>query len=679
MEQSVVSILSNYVPMVQRYQSQFSSLNTLLSKTTLTGKISSLDIAENLFDYMERTQEKFENLQDELIHTIMEQNFHNAYEEALTSARLIGNIVGAFIGGCHENILELSKNENLHNFAVNFAGAVEKEKSKESLSQLLEILQNFGKKSQNSYKDIFLFGNDGALLECLKYVDKQENNIKTKLQSVLDSNKVGSYAEYYQKVDFYYKREDALDDDLELFFVIPLREGKESAVSVTAVFVVNIQEKIKEILEQFPYRLPQGHLVVLSEREHIVFSDNVRTFPIGQLLAFNKHQEYTFLESRSKTCMVAFGKVSGLEHLESVIKNCNVCRIVPLYAAFDAKRQINREIDNSLLEDSLLVTEELDRVIAEGENINEELGDVVINGEIIASKSHSYALNPILNNIRILSEEMNTLCVQSTGELQRGIYSTLFNIVEYYSRYLVFATDMLFAKLIRDVEQISNNAEFIAYLSKVEQEGVVESTIKGRLASLEQDFSYFHNVALFDKDGMILLNGLDDNILNKKKISFYGLTTNASDVVVSSFEPTFLYGDKPTILMYSYLKDSAHRLVGGLVFVLDFARIGDFLNQVLPKESKIVAEESEIFSVVFDDNKNILATTKSDFRFDEFLQNDVIDFKNLKKMNKIVKIEQKYYLVCSDVCNVQQSVFTEYTRRTLHAVIFVAVKEDKID
>ena len=88
MEQSTLNLLSTYMPMAQRYKSQFSSLNTLLSKTTLTGKISSLDIAANLFDYMEQTQEKFENLQEKLINTIMEQSFLNLYEEAQTSSRI---------------------------------------------------------------------------------------------------------------------------------------------------------------------------------------------------------------------------------------------------------------------------------------------------------------------------------------------------------------------------------------------------------------------------------------------------------------------------------------------------------------------------------------------------------------------------------------------------------------
>ena len=183
---------------------------------------------------------------------------------------------------------------------------------------------------------------------------------------------------------------------------------------------------------------------------------------------------------------------------------------------------------------------------------------------------------------------------------------------------------------------------------------------------------------LFDKDGTILLNGLDDNTLNKKKIHFHG-STESDNVVVSNFESTFLYNDKSTILMYRYLKDSSHRFLGGLMFVIDFARIQDFLNQILPNESKIASGNSEIFSVVFDDSKNVLATTKHDLDFDEFLHNDVIDFKNLKKMSQIIEIGSKHYLICSDICNTQQSAFTEYTRRALHAVIFVLVKEDKTE
>lgn len=673
MEQSVVNILSNYVPMVQRYQSQFSSLNTLLRKTTLTGKISSLDIAENLFDYMEKTQEKFENLQNELMHTIMQQNFYNAQEEARISTKVIGDMLGQFIRGCHESVLGLSKNRLLHDLVVRYVNEIDKEKSIEYFEEIVKFFKNFGDDSENSFKDILFFANDGTLLRRLNFSSQQEIHSKTKLSSILDCTKVESYAEYCQKVDFYCVREDVLDEKMELFLMLPLRTHKEAEASVAVVFMVAMEEELNKIMAQFPYRLPQGNLLVVNDKQNIVFSDNTRAFPIGQFLAFNRRQEYTFLDTRSKTYLVAESQVSGLEHLESAILQYTVCRIVPLHIAFDVKQQTKREIPSHLLEDSLLVTENLDRVIAEGENINEELGDVVINGEIIASKSHSYALNPILNNIRILSEEMNTLCIQSTEELQKGIYHALFNVAEYYAKYLVLATDRLFAKAIKDVEQIGTNVELAKYFNH--QEGVTEATIKTFLSGLVEDFAYFYNVLLVDKEGMILLNALEDAELNQKKINFYA--TAGGGAVVSNFEPTILYADKPTFLISLPIKD-ANYLLGGLVFVLDFAKMQAFLNQVLPSESSIVSKESEIFSVVFDDYKNILSTTKPDFSFDVFLQNETLDFKSLKKMNQIAKIGQKFYLVCSDVCNVQ-SVFTEYTRKSLYAVIFVAVKEDSLD
>ena len=161
MEQSVINLLSNYVPMVQRYKSQFSSFNTLLGKTTLTGKISSLDIAENLFGYMEKTQEKFENLQVELINTIMEQNFLDAYGEAETSARVVADMLSIHIQSRHESILTFSKNREFIDLAIEYANvANDKEKSNAVFGEIVQKMRAFESNYGQAYKDILLFKND---------------------------------------------------------------------------------------------------------------------------------------------------------------------------------------------------------------------------------------------------------------------------------------------------------------------------------------------------------------------------------------------------------------------------------------------------------------------------------------------------------------------------------------
>ncbi|WP_194145396.1 cache domain-containing protein [Helicobacter sp. MIT 05-5294] len=685
MESSTTNLLSNYMPMVQRYRSQFASFNTLLGKTTLTGKISSLEIAENLFDYMEKTQEKFENLQEKLIETILEQNFLNSYEEADTSVKIISEIFNLYFHNRHEDISTLSKSKFLIDLCLEFESNKDKdkEKSKSALDSIVAYLKKFGSSSA-VYKDIMLYTNDGTLLQAIDLGQDYAVAYKTKLNPILEAGKIENYGEFHQKVDFYNTKEREQEDKTEFFFVVPLRQSKEQVPSMVAVFVMNVQSEFKAILERFPYRLPQSNLVVINAKNHILFSDNARMFPSGQLLSLNEHKDYTFLEYRSKVCMVALRKIGNIHGFTSITEQWRLCRIVPLYIAFDAKKQIDYKIDPSLLENSLLITKDLDIVIEESENINDELGDVVINGEIIASKSHSYALNPILNNIRILSEEMNLLCVQSTEELQRGIYNALFNVIGYYSQYSALITDSLFRECVKDSSWIKNEIEFKDYLREHAQGNISSETLtntKALLARLKANFSNFYNIVLFDKDGNTLQNALDSIPLNAKKLGivdrFNG--SNIENLIVSNYEPTAFYEDKKTILFYNAVKGDDNRFLGGLLYVLDLEKIKDFLSNSLPKDSAILSDKSEIFSVAFDSQKNILATTKEDFSFESYNLSEKFDFKTLKSFKKIIQIGNEHYLICSEVCNPTQSTFTEYTKRSLYVMIFVAVKREEVE
>lgn len=680
MESSTINLLSNYMPMVQRYQSQFSSFNTLLSKTTLTGKISSLDIAENLFDYMETTQEKFENLQDRLIETILEQTFFNSYEEANTSAKIIAEIFKLYFHNRHEDISTLAESKYLLDLCLNFESHKDKnpEQCKVALETIVAYLKRFATSSA-VYKDIMIYHNDGTLLQTIDLGKKYAIAYATKLSPILEARNIEKYGEFYQKVDFYDTKEKEKEERTEFFFVIPLRQNKEQAPIMVLTFVVDVQEEFKTILERFPYRLPQSNLVIINQKNHILFSDNTRMFPNGQLLSLTEHKDYTFLEYRSKACMVALQEINNIQGFTSITEQWRICRIVPLYVAFDTKKQTNHKIDPLLLENSLLVTKDLDIVIAESENINEELGDVVINGEIIASKSHSYALNPILNNIRILSEEMNTLCVQSTEELQKGIYNALFNVIDYYSKYFALITDSLFRECVKDSRWIKHGIEFKNYLDEHMQGNLTPETLastKTLLEHLKTNFSNFYNIILFDKEGNTLQNALDDIQFNAKKLGIIDRfnSSNLNNLIVSNYEPTAFYNNKKTILFYDAIKGDNNKFLGGLLFVLDLEKIQVFLDNSLPKESAILSEKSEIFSVAFDSAKNILATTKPDFNFENYNLSDTFDFKSLKNFKKIIQIGQKHYLICSEVCDPAQSAFTEYTKRSLYVMIFVAVK-----
>lgn len=668
MEQSTLNLLSAYMPMAQRYRSQFSSLNTLLSKTTLTGKISSLDIAANLFDYMEQTQEKFENLQEKLINTIIEQSFLNLFEEAQTSSKIFSEMLSAFLQSRYGEILAFSKSRYILEQCANA----------QAQETIFEYLREFANHS-SVYKDILLFDDKGNLLKSL--LTKVQN--KTNLSAILEANSLESFGDFYSKVDFY-SQNDFQEERQEFFFVLPLREEEGRPMRFAAVFVLDFQSIFEWLNRHFAYRLPQASLVIVNQRNVILFSNNPKNFVIGQTLKVNACGDYNFTEFRSKACLLSQNEIAPMP-IGNLVENWKVCRILPLYVAFDVKQQNKQKIDAEMLKDSLLITDELDSVIAEGENINEELGDAVINGEIIASKSHSYTLNPILNNIRILSEEMNTLCVQSTEELQRGIYGALFNIVNYYSKYAVTLMDNWVKESVDEIGWIKNIPEFSNFiLSKNENKhsAFKKENLQLFLKNLSESLKKYHNIFLFDREGNILVDALDEvKIDNNQKTNLIERFENGSlnaGIVPSNYEQTSLYNNNSTIIFYTGIKDGA-RVVGGLAFVLDIQKIVELIQNIIPQDSPIISEKSEIFVALFDNNRNILASTNPEFSFEKYELNEKIDFKNIKDSEQIIQIGQKHYLLRMEACPNSKGGFIECTKKMLYSMVLVALKEEVLE
>lgn len=664
MEQSTINLLSRYMPILKRYQSQFSSLNTLLGKTTLTGKISSLDIAENLFDYMEKTQEKFENLQEKLINTIMNQSFLNRYEEAQTSMQIANDVLRDYFQKSLEDVSVFVRSRRVFEISSRIVP-----NEFETATELISCMENF-MSSASGYKDILLYSNDGRLIQSLKY----NATPKTSCVDVINTDSIESYECFYKRVDFYEQ-----DGSNEFYFVAPIRIAREQSPVVIIVFVLDLEARFKELSEQFPYHFAHSRLVVIDSKNSILLSDSAKSFSVGNTINFIVNKDYSFAEYKSKVYMVAS---KNIDSKIDFVSNWSVCRIVPLQSVFDIKKEEKDEIESYLLdlETSLLITEELDEVIVDSENINEELGDVVINGEIIASKRHSYALNPILNNIRILSEEMNGLCLELATSIQKSNYETLFNIVRYYSKYSIVSVNELLAESLLSTIWITNAIEFRnSLVEKHETNEIQANTInelESLLARLKDSYSLYHDVLLFDKNGEVIGNSNNDSSHVGEKIALDSLRHYSGSFVVSNFESTSLYGNKNTIIIYCMIQDK-QALLGGVAYVFNSELLQDMLCSIFHKESQIFSSKSEVFSVVFDNTKTIIASTNSDFSFETYGLED-IDLKNFKNFRKFIQVGNKHYLICGETSD-ENEVYTEHTKKKLFSLVFVAVKEDKVD
>ena len=105
----------------------------------------------------------------------------------------------------------------------------------------------------------------------------------------------------------------------------------------------------------------------------------------------------------------------------------------------------------------------------------------------------------------------------------------------------------------------------------------------------------------------------------------------------------------------------------------------ELIQNIIPQDSPIISEKSEIFVALFDNNRNILASTNPEFSFEKYELNEKIDFKNIKDSEQIIQIGQKHYLLRMEVCPNSKGGFIECTKKMLYSMVLVALKEEVLE
>ncbi|RAX58389.1 hypothetical protein CCZ01_02945 [Helicobacter monodelphidis] len=627
MEQQTINTLGGYMPDIAHYRTQFLSLNSLLGKTTLTGKISSLDIAENLFQFMGTTQQKFNSLQDRLINTLIEQNFLNRFKEASVSSNIIASLLLHTIGERSLDVIALARSSRLANFL--------QERSEEGMQDIREHLQNYIQ-LYTIYHNLILFDIEGNVLLSLEDgLEKTTTN-----SSIRNAIREGESLEIFESLDFYH-------NERKLLNIAPVKKQDGHILGALGT-VFDLKGELTEICQHFKYHLPQSAFVVLDAKSNVVFSDEERYFPVGQIVTFSERDNIRFTDIGKRHALVADTLISEQKNITA---NWRFCRIVPLQVAFDS-RNVNQNFnipDNFMQNGCSLRTENLDAVVLEAENINEDLGDVVINGEIIASKSRSYALNPILDNIRLLSDQINTLCIESIQNLQKGIFSSLYNTIDHYARSSVELLDRYLYEKANDCRWMSQSSIFKTYLeNKIDTEGT--SKILKKLEEINTAYPSYGDIVLFDANGVVLANSHHvkgtRNIVSTEIIGALRGMTKTHRYHLSNFEvPAFSSIEVPSYTFSSPIRDSRGNFLGGIAFIVSGESIQNILFSILQKESFLLENGSDIFALFIDQDKNLIATTRQDFDLNALDLEGKCDLKNPKSKIEFIEIDNVIYLV----------------------------------
>lgn len=483
MENFDVSSLLDYMDSVGEYKNRFESLNGLLNKTTLTGKISNLEIAENLFNFMDETQGKFSDLQANLIESLAKESFAKVLSESRTIAYSVINSIESTLRERYFNLGYLAASKEIVDFLSKSTRTQEdKAGIKESLEHFLHIY--------SIYKNIIITDPRGNVIFSLKEV-----NLGAKESLADEAVKAGD-----RTVSIFKKSEFGGEGDVSLLYANSVLDEKRESIGVV-IAVLDFNNEVERVFETYNFVSKDTIITFLNKKNEIVYTSLRRDFPEFTKISFKSGRDFAIIMQKNREYLAVQSKA---QHIEENFENSISCAVlIPLKKAFIADKTTIELNKLGITDISEIMTDELNSIMNEAENINEDLGDVVINGEIIASKSHSYSLNPILDSIRELSQEINNVFIESIKDLQETIINGYFKASKFKAYSAAELLDKFFYERVSEVRWLATNKEMKPFIQDATAN---EESIAKIAESFTKVNVIYKNVFVFDQKGKIVAN-----------------------------------------------------------------------------------------------------------------------------------------------------------------------------
>lgn len=620
-----VSSLIGYMSSVSSYKDRFEALNGLLNKTTLTGKISNLEIAENLFNFMDETQGKFSELQENLIESLAKESFAKVLSESRTIAYSVINTVERTLRERYFNLRYFASSPDLTDFLKNSNSDISiKDNLVEEMNDFLKIY--------SIYKNVIITDKQGKVL-----ISAKDSNINAKDTLVEEAIKAGD-----RTISVFKKSDLDSEDDVSLLYANAVLDENREAIGVV-ICVLDFNDEVKRVFDTYNFVSKDTIITFLNQKNEIVYTSSRKDFPEFTRVNFSKERDFAVVNQKGKEYLAVQSKA---QHMEENFENSMSCAVlVPLKKAFifdEAAVDLEKLGINDISE---IMTDELNAVMNESENINEDLGDVVINGEIIASKSHAYSLNPILDSIRELSQEINNVFIESIKDLQGTIINGYFKASKFKAFSAAELLDKFFYERVSEVRWLTKNRK----LAQLIRDPVVNSE---KIDEVAEDFGkinmIYKNIFIFDQKGKIVANSnsaydrfKDKNIndahyANVKRIKdYYGY-------YISKYEPNdFLSGDYDFTYYAPIIADDV--VIGGIGAVCDTnEELQKILNLVSVNLDNEAANRVAYFATR---DRKVVSCTDSN-----------------KKQNSDINLDERYFAIergkgTSDIVKFQDKLY----------------------
>jgi len=601
--------LLDIFPFINKTMLDLEKQNKFLNKVTLIGKINALNVAANLFEFTDKTAVIFDELKVELINALLEENIKKITNELEFKAKTTIDIL-------IRNLFERTADVGFFSTDSVIIDFLTTETISDEI--MLTRLQEYASK-YSVYNEIVIFDTAGNVK-----INMNESNKILKSNDFIISDALNSseYIEKYAQTDIFKSQEKTLMYAQKITY-----HSKDIGV---LCLCFKLEDELDSIFKNLSHN---NEILSISDSTNILAKNTKRELHLKQKY---KENDYTILNNKY---ICVSKKTSGYQGYFGITEWYATAIQDSVYAT---KEFTNNDSEEETSNKNLL-SEQLNQIIEKANAIIEDIADVIINGELIASKQKVYQLTPILDNLRTISTELLGSIKSSVKNLELVVEEGLVHDAK-------MATHLAIDIMDRNLYERANDSRWWAltplFIQELSADQANTEKLTATLKYINELYTVYTNIFIYDKDGKVIAASNDDSIvgtsLSKNYIAKTLSNTNTQNYYVSEFENSSLYNDKATYI-YSASITNKSKIVGGIGVVFDAqAEFLAMLNDSFPSSKNG-------FMLFLDQDKTIISSNNPAL---EILSQIEIDdkFVNIRSTHSVydyLTFKEQEYIVSS--------------------------------
>ncbi|MDN5125999.1 chemotaxis protein CheW [Aliarcobacter butzleri] len=663
-----------YIEDVDKYKDELGTLSSSWDMLALLGQLGDINID------IGKTKENFLNLTSTLLNHLSFQQIKKVTQEMRFKSQVTIDVLIRNLFERTADIGFLATDDDIRLFLENFVSKYDEN----SLVIKQEIQKRFKEyvSKYSVYFDIVLFDVHGKIVVRLNENINLEKVDTSFIQKVLNTS--DDYIESYKYHDFLpqYKK--------SLVYSYKVTKSNDSGSKDLGVLALcfRFTDEMNAIFGNLVDAKNKECLTILDEDGYVIASSDKEHINLGVKLPIVLNENYKIVSYAGRDYIAKTCETNGYQGFYGLKWYGHI--MIPLEYAFLSDELnslvVDENIINSMMENEQHFSKELKEVFYNSKTIQDNLIRVIWNGNIVQSKLNSTNREfsrALLNEIGITGNKANS----SLDNLNQTIISSILKDCEFLSSLAIDIMDRNLYERANDCRWWTLNSYFKEALDDYSTISEKKEEISSILKYINDLYTVYSNLIIFDKNGKIIAVSnekeqyLIGKILTQDWIEKTLTLKDTSKYCVSKFEKTNLYENESTYIYCSAIRSfkDDNDVVGGIAIVFDSsAQFYTMLDEILPKDI-YGNKQKGVYAFFTDKNKQIIATTSTNFEVNSYLDIDDSFFKlkNGQNLSRIIEFRGNYYAVgvkCSSGYREYKSAVDDYKNDVLSFVFILIGK-----